>query len=127
MENQLSTLTKQVALPHKHNLFPPVFLWLLACWGVINLIQAYVTPISEDEAYYWMYSRYLAWGYFDHPPMIALFIKAGNVLLDGELGTRLTTILAQLSSLIILWKIIDEKNPAAKKVFLFFGIAASIV
>jgi len=127
MEYQISTTTNQTSLPTRPKLYPPVFFWLLISWGIINIIQAYVTPISEDEAFYWMYSRYLAWGYFDHPPMIALFIKAGNVLLDGELGTRLTTILAQLSSLIILWKIIDEKNPTAKKVFLFFGIAASIV
>jgi hypothetical protein len=22
----------------------------------------------DDEAYYWVYSKFLDWGYFDHPP-----------------------------------------------------------
>ena len=127
MENQISTTTNQPSLPSRLTIFPPAFFWLLLCWGLMNVIQAFVTPISEDEAYYWMYSRFLAWGYFDHPPMIALFIKAGNLLMDGELGTRLITILSQLTCLVILWKLIDEQTPSVKKILLFFGIVASVV
>ena len=52
----------------------------LAIWLVINLIQSYFTELAHDEAYYWMYSKYLSWGYFDHPPMIALIIKIGYAI-----------------------------------------------
>jgi hypothetical protein len=45
--------------------------------------------IIDDEAYYWVYSRFLDWGYFDHPPIIALLIKMGSALFPGELGVRL--------------------------------------
>ena len=30
--------------------------------------MAAVLPLSADEAYYWLWSRHLAAGYFDHPP-----------------------------------------------------------
>jgi hypothetical protein len=69
----------------------------------------------------------MAWGYFDHPPMIALFIKVGSFLFNGEVGVRFITIIAQLITLVILWDIIGEQSPTAKKIFIFFGIAASVV
>jgi hypothetical protein len=57
-------------------------------WFVLNLLQANFTELAHDEAYYWMYSKYMAWGYFDHPPMVALLIKAGYFLIPNELGVR---------------------------------------
>ena len=36
------------------------------------------TPLSFDEAYYWLWSKHLACGYYDHPPMIAFVIRAGT-------------------------------------------------
>ncbi len=45
--------------------------------AVISLFQAGFTELMDDEAYYWVYSRHLDWGYFDHPPMVALLIKMG--------------------------------------------------
>jgi len=34
---------------------------------VLNVMQAWLTELDPDEAYYWIYSRQLDWGYFDHP------------------------------------------------------------
>jgi 4-amino-4-deoxy-L-arabinose transferase-like glycosyltransferase len=36
--------------------------------------------LTADEAYYWMWSKHLAFGYYDHPPMVALVIRAGTDL-----------------------------------------------
>ena len=57
---------------------------------LVRLAFAAVIPLSGDEAYYWQWSRHLAWGYYDHPPMIAYLI-AGGVRLAGDtpLGVRL--------------------------------------
>ena len=49
--------------------------------------------LYADEAYYWMWSRHLATGYFDHPPMVAWLVRAGSALLPGELGVRLLFLL----------------------------------
>jgi 4-amino-4-deoxy-L-arabinose transferase-like glycosyltransferase len=47
-------------------------------------------PLASDEAYYWVWSRALAAGYPDHPPMVALWIRAGTWLVgEGPLGVRL--------------------------------------
>lgn len=114
-------------LNYSSTYLPPVFIFFLLGWILINALQAWLTPISEDEAYYWMYSRMLDWGYFDHPPMIALWIKAGNLLLDGEIGSRLVAIIAQPLCLIFLWLTLRDNSPSVKNILLFFGIAASIV
>ena len=63
---------------------------LIAVITVGRLIAAGVTPLSEDEAYYRLWSQHLAFGYFDHPPMVAWWIAAGRLLAgDTALGARL--------------------------------------
>jgi 4-amino-4-deoxy-L-arabinose transferase-like glycosyltransferase len=55
-----------------------------------RLVVAAATPLAPDEAYYWVWSKALAPGYLDHPPMIALWIRAGTWLVgDTALGIRL--------------------------------------
>lgn len=63
----------------------------------LRLAAAAVTPLAFDEAYYWMWSQHLAGGYYDHPPMVALVIRAGTLIAgDSELGVRLVSILLAL-------------------------------
>src|SRR5260370_7474518 len=60
----------------------------------LRLAAAAWTPLSFDEAYYWMWSKHLAFGYYDHPPMVALVIRLGTMIAgDTELGVRLVSIL----------------------------------
>jgi 4-amino-4-deoxy-L-arabinose transferase-like glycosyltransferase len=64
---------------------------------VLRLAAAAWTPLTFDEAYYWMWSKSLAFGYYDHPPMVALVIRAGTLIAgDTELGVRLVSILLAL-------------------------------
>lgn len=49
---------------------------LIGASAVVRLALALGTDIYFDEAYYWQWSRHLAWGYFDHPPLIAWLIAA---------------------------------------------------
>jgi hypothetical protein len=103
------------------------FVLFLAVWGVINLIQARFTPLNNDEAYYWMYSKYLDWGYFDHPPMIALMIKIGYSLFHNELGLRLVVVLSQLLTLYIIWLLTDKEKRAKRGSILFFYMLAVLL
>ncbi len=71
--------------------------WLaaLAALTALRLLVAGSSSLSPDEAYYWTWSRALAPGYLDHPPMTALWIRAGTWLLgDTALGVRLLSPLA---------------------------------
>ena len=62
----------------------------LAAVTLIRLVVAATAPLAPDETYYWVWSHALATGYLDHPPMVALWIRAGT-LLAGQtaLGVRL--------------------------------------
>ena len=63
----------------------------------LRLVAAAVTPLTFDEAYYWTWSKHLAGGYYDHPPMVALVIRAGTMIAgDTEFGVRLVSILLAL-------------------------------
>lgn len=92
------------------------FLWVLTL-----LLQAYFVELRGDEAYYWMYSKDLAWGYFDHPPVTALLVKMGDLLFHNELGVRLFFILCCTATIWVMEKIIQPFN-----LKLFYAIVLSI-
>jgi 4-amino-4-deoxy-L-arabinose transferase-like glycosyltransferase len=104
----------------------PFTLFLLA-WGILNIVQARLTPLENDEAYYWMYSKYLAWGYFDHPPMIALMIKSGYLFFHNELGVRIIAVLSQLVALSAIWVLTDKEKREQKENILFFFMLVIIL
>lgn len=85
------------------------FYLFLGAWTLMNLWSAASTGLSHDEAYYWVYSQHLGWGYFDHPPGVAIMIKAGNSLLDNELGVRLVNVLGNSLAVFILWWICSRR------------------
>ncbi|MFD2147708.1 ArnT family glycosyltransferase [Mucilaginibacter antarcticus] len=85
----------------------PIWYFLLG-WTIFNALQAGTLELHADEAYYWMYSRYLDWGYFDHPPMVALFIRIGDSLMHNELCLRLITVLTSSTAIYILWLILKK-------------------
>jgi len=90
-------------------------------WFLLSILQAYFTGLQDDEAYYWVYSKFLSWGYFDHPPMIALLIKAGTIIFSGELGVRVLIVILSTLTLIITEKLIEERNH-----ILFYAICLSL-
>ncbi|MEO6914553.1 MAG: glycosyltransferase family 39 protein [Chitinophagaceae bacterium] len=79
-------------------------------WFIINIIQAAGTGLFDDEAYYWVYSKFPDWGYFDHPPMISILIKAGYALFHNELGVRLLIVVMNVLSIYIIEKLLPRKN-----------------
>lgn len=53
-----------------------------ACLGLSNLLV--------EEAYYWNYAAHIDWSYLDHPPMVALLIKASTAVFGtSEWGVRI--------------------------------------
>jgi len=90
-------------------------------WLLLALAQAASTELIADEAYYWVYSRFPAWGYFDHPPMIAFIIKSGYAIFHNELGVRLICALLSTFTILITESLTERKNP-----FLFYAIVLSI-
>lgn len=106
--------------------FKKTFLILLIVWFLINLVQALFMEVIGDEAYYGLYGKYLDWGYYDHPPMVALMVKISSLIFTGNLGIRFMTMILQLFTILLVWKILDCREPDRGKVITFFIIAGSI-
>jgi len=52
---------------------------LLVSAGLRLLLAVFIPP-GYDETYYFIYGKNLAWGYFDHPPMVGLTAFLSRVL-----------------------------------------------
>jgi hypothetical protein len=98
---------------------PKQFYFFLAVIFILNLIQSSFTQLIFDEAYYWYYSQNMAWGYFDHPPMVALLVKISSFFFNGELGVRFMSCVLSAVNIILLWLMIDnpKKNDYIKHFF----------
>ena len=95
----------------------------LAAVTLIRLVVAATAPLAPDETYYWVWSHALAAGYLDHPPMVALWIRAGTFLVgQTALGLRL---LGPLAAALASWMLFDAGRvlfPGTKT-----GVAAALL
>jgi hypothetical protein len=80
-----------------------LIIYFLLLWTALNILQAATLEVHADEAYYWLYSRFMDWGYYDHPPMVAVFIRAGYGLIHNSFGLRLLTVICSSLSLWFIW------------------------
>jgi hypothetical protein len=101
-----------------------VLLWL-GVWWIANLVQSGFTELANDEAYYHMFAERLAWGYFDHPPVTALLVWAGERLFGGELGVRFFFTVLQPLYLWILWRLIRPADAGRRDAALFVVVSAA--
>jgi hypothetical protein len=98
-----------------------IFNILIITYVVVNLLQAIFTPIHDDEAYYWIYSQSMDWGYFDHPPAVALIVKIGTLLFGSTvLGVRFVTVLLSGLTIFFSWKLTSEHVKNKENSFLIF-------
>jgi Dolichyl-phosphate-mannose-protein mannosyltransferase len=87
----------------------------LAMLTALRLALAASMALTPDEAYYWVWSRALAAGYFDHPPMVAFWIRAGTWLAgDTALGIRLLGPLTAALGSALLWDAANRLLPGRK-------------
>lgn len=92
---------------------------LLALWWALNVIAGALLELANDEAYYWFYSWHLDWGYYDHPPMVALLVKLGTWICGGELGVRLFSTLLQPLYLYLFWTLIRPQDATRRDAMLY--------
>lgn len=91
-------------------------------WFVCALLQSAYTDLFDDEAYYWMFSQNMDWGYFDHPPLSAALIRCGTSLFgQNELGVRFFIIVLNLATIFIIEKLTKPQN-----LLLFYGLISSM-
>ena len=103
-----------------------LFWGLLLIWVICDLFQAMFMEVMSDEAYYALYGQNLAWGYYDHPPMVALSNFLSSCLFSGNLSVRFINVVLHAATIWIVWKILPDRKKVSN-VWLFFAITASFV
>ncbi len=81
---------------------PRAALLIVALMGAFRIVVASHFPLTEDEAYYWAWSRHPALGYVDHPPMVAWLIAMMSPFGRSELAIRLPFILSEAFAAVAL-------------------------
>ena len=89
---------------------------VILCLSVFRLVLSTFFELGNDESYYWVYSQYLQWNYFDHPPVVAIWIRLFtlNLLLqDHTLFLRLGSVFSCAMASWFMYKTVcllkDEK------------------
>ncbi len=100
MLNKLKHIATDIKIQH-----------VIIVWLAVNLFSAAFTLLYTDESYYRLFAGQLAFGYFDHPPMLALFIRIGTLITNYEIGVRLLSVLAIASGLFFTYRLSGANNP----------------
>ncbi len=91
----------------QHKFLLPVTIILLS---IVNIIQGSYTELLPDEAYYWVYSQYMNWGFFDHPPLVAVWVTISDFLFTEELGVRFFSAISFSLMMYLVWVTIDHPS-----------------
>ncbi len=73
---------------------------LLAVW---KMYLSATLQLHTDEVYYWLWSRHLDTGYYDHAPLVAYFIKLTTLFSQQELWVRFSGILESFVVSLLAW------------------------
>lgn len=86
--------------------------FLILSFAILSTFYNAFLPLHGDEAYYWMWSKHLQMGYYDHPPMIAYLITLSNLVSQSEWGVRLVNVFCMSLSALYIFKLTKELSDA---------------
>ena len=92
----------------------------------LRAVVAASAPLAFDEAYYWRWSKSLAAGYLDHPPLIAYVIRLGTAIFgDTSLGIRAGPLLLLIAATWAVWRsgaVLLQSEAGGATAALFFNV-----
>jgi 4-amino-4-deoxy-L-arabinose transferase-like glycosyltransferase len=78
---------------------------VVAVLTLVRLAVAGSALLTEDEAYYRLWALHPAFGFLDHPPMVAWWMSVGIAVAgDNALGVRLVSVLSAVVGSLALWR-----------------------
>lgn len=93
-----------LANPRRHSLsrydtFNWIIIGMVIFAFILRVAVIYFNPLLVEEAYYWQYANHLDFSYLDHPPMVALLIKASTYLFGlNEWAVRISALFCWLGT-----------------------------
>jgi 4-amino-4-deoxy-L-arabinose transferase-like glycosyltransferase len=116
---------------------PAAVVALVAVLTIIRLWVAGTIGLSADETYYWIWSKSLAFGYLDHPPLVAVLIRASTAVFgDTPFGIRWLSVLLGAAASLGAWRFVlqlsgDRRAALAAagliQATLFIGVGTMLV
>ncbi len=79
---------------------------IFVCCSIAWKLFVSQIALHSDEAYYWLWSKFLALSYYDHAPMVAYFIKLTTVFSDSEIAVRFSSLIVTVILSVLLWKLV---------------------
>jgi 4-amino-4-deoxy-L-arabinose transferase-like glycosyltransferase len=96
----------------------------------VRLVCAALPPLSFDESDYWIWSKHLAGGYLDHPPVNPFLIRIGTTLFGNtEFGVRVIGVLLALPASWALWRaaaILFNDDKVGATAALYFNLTVAM-
>ncbi len=83
----------------------------VAAIAVITLWKLYLSAalqLHPDEAYYWLWSQRLAFGYYDHAPLLAWLIRLTTIFSNAEIWVRFSGAAGTVVMSVLAWKLARE-------------------
>ena len=77
---------------------------------LVKLYLAYTLPVNSDEAYFYLWGKYLDYGYYDHPPMIGWWLAALGSVSESPLVLRTPAILVMLGGGAFVYYAVRERD-----------------
>ncbi|MBI5177708.1 MAG: glycosyltransferase family 39 protein [Nitrospinae bacterium] len=111
-------------------------LFFLLAFTALRLGVSGSFELALDEGYYWLWSRHLSLGYYDHPPMVALVIAFTTLVGESELFVRLGAVIGSVAASLLVFRLADNlfENMAAGwhavwllNISLIFSVGALVV
>ncbi len=96
-------------------IFAKKSVWLVIAFTVIRLVLSTFLNLGNDESYYLSFARQLQINYFDHPPLVALWVRffTANLALEDHLFfIRLGSLVACALSSFFIYKTITAISTA---------------
>jgi 4-amino-4-deoxy-L-arabinose transferase-like glycosyltransferase len=91
---------------------------LIAGFTLLRLLLAATTPLLPQEAYYWSWSRHLAAGYFDHPPLVSWAIALSTAVFGSTVFGIKSAAVAWSLGWNLLWaRLIDDMYGSRRLAF----------
>ena len=101
---------------------------LLVAIALARFIYIGSIDLVSDEAYYWDWSRNPAFGYFDHPPMIAwLIFSFVKVFGDTALGVKGCAVACSLIASVCAYRIVKKYVRTPSSLILYILLSSSVI
>ncbi len=96
----------------------PQYLFVFFAIFALRVAAAIQFPVGGDEAYYWEWSRRLAFGYVDHPPLVAWTIALFDFGAHNALRLRAGFLLCGIIASVAMWDFVRNATGSATRAFL---------